>query len=585
MKKQDFKYQLKQKSISFCGVLDTILTNRGIEDINSFLSAEYQKSNLNEANLFLNIEKAKKLYLEHIENNSKIAILIDPDVDGLTSAALTYLITNIIIAAKGSDSTISYILPEGKNHKLDNKYNDVVESKCNLLITPDSSSNDIEACKLLKEKYKIDVLVLDHHEMSVYNNIATVVNCQDEHYPNKNLTGVGVAYKFLDYVTKEMNLPFFDINQYLDYVALGQIADDSDTRNLETRYLILQGLKLINSNKGKSELIKKLIEKEAYSLGKEVNMTGISFYIAPLLNSLIRNGSKDEINMVFKSLINTNETIITKIRGKGEVTITLHEESVRICDRLRRVQRKLTAEGADILNKQVEEFGFEKLPIMVLNGTEMNKNYTGLIANKIASLYKRPCLILREGVTQLTGSGRGFANSNIDDFKSWCNSIGIFDYAEGHPNAFGVSIDYANIDKLYSIVNALPPTDIVYRVDSVFNNKTINKAIIESIGKYKNIWGKEVEEPTFAIENITVPYDKIFLMGKNKSTLKFNYNGIEFIKFNFNEEEYIDMVKNKKTIEFVVVGKFSNNSYNGNSTPQVNIEDFKYKVVENKFFF
>lgn len=86
---------------------------------------------------------------------------------------------------------------------------------------PDSSSNDYEEHKTLKEM-GYDILVLDHHEADHYSENAVVVNNQlSKDYPNKSLSGVGVVYKFLErFEELYLNGKTF-IKNYIDLVALG----------------------------------------------------------------------------------------------------------------------------------------------------------------------------------------------------------------------------------------------------------------------------------------------------------------------------------------------------------------------------
>ena len=149
----------------------------------------------------------------------------------------------------------------------------------NLLIIPDASTNDIEQCKSLKEK-GLDIIILDHHISNGINPYAIVVNNQMCKYQNKALSGVGIVYKFLQALDEETWNEYAD--NFLDLVALGNIADVMDIREFETRRLIDKGLANI-----KNHLIKALIEKQSYSMGKTINITNIQFYIVPLINALV----------------------------------------------------------------------------------------------------------------------------------------------------------------------------------------------------------------------------------------------------------------------------------------------------------
>ena len=131
----------------------------------------------------------------------RIYLVIDCDMDGYTSSALVYLyLTEVIKSYTGWDFSIDYHIPEGKEHGLEVVMPFLSEKKkYDLIILPDSSSNDYDYHQLLSEM-GYDILVLDHHLAERYSLDAVVINNQlSENYPNKALSGVGVVYKFFEY--------------------------------------------------------------------------------------------------------------------------------------------------------------------------------------------------------------------------------------------------------------------------------------------------------------------------------------------------------------------------------------------------
>ena len=241
------------------------------------------------------------------------------------------------------------------------------------------------------------------------------------------------------------------------------------------------------------------------------------------------------------------------------------------------------------MDAQINQYNLDKLAIMVCNATdEIDKNYTGLIANKIASIYQRPCLLLRNNKGYCSGSGRGFDKSDIKNFNQWCIDTGLFKFAEGHEQAFGCSLIESNVDKLYKVISEIPySNDLVYDVDAKFNDKTLNKAIMEVIAKQDDIWGTTVNEPVFAFENIIINRSDINLMGKTENTIKFTFHNIDFIKFNTNKKEYEDIISLGDSVKFTIIGRCSLNVYNGTSTVQILINDMMYEkaIKTNKFRF
>lgn len=157
-----------------------------------------------------------------------------PIPDGYTSAAL--LINYLSKAFPKLE--IAWRLHEGKEHGL---ILDEIPEDVDLVIVPDSGSNQFEEHKALKKK-GIDIIVLDHHECSKESENAIVVNSQiSPDYENKQFSGVGITYKFCKALDEKLGASHAD--KYLDLVAVGNIADSQDMRSLETRHFVKKGLK------------------------------------------------------------------------------------------------------------------------------------------------------------------------------------------------------------------------------------------------------------------------------------------------------------------------------------------------------
>lgn len=162
---------------------------------------------------------------------TKVRVIM-PDVDGYTSSAVVWLyMTKQLQGYKDFNFTLEYHIPEGKEHGLEVVIDDLLpEKKYDLIICPDSSSNDYSFHEALKQA-GYDILVLDHHEADHYSSDAVVINNQlSKNYPNKSLSGVGIVYKFFEYVEQQLNVeimkeeegePLNFIEDYLDLVALG----------------------------------------------------------------------------------------------------------------------------------------------------------------------------------------------------------------------------------------------------------------------------------------------------------------------------------------------------------------------------
>ena len=588
-----FEYKLLNNPIGFSNVLEGILKNRGIDNIPLFLHPT--KEVVESIELYDNIDKWIDTYLKHIKNNSNICLIVDADLDGFTSASVMYQYTKIL----NPNINITILFHEGKKHGISDLIDKIkLLDNIGLLLIPDAGSNDIKEHKQLKE-LGIDILIADHHdkELTIIENNkeiplkdedfenAIIVNNQfSSKVTNKTLTGVGVCYKIIKEIDKRLSINYAD--SFLDLVAVGMIADMSDLHNLESRYFVLQGIDLMNKKQGKNLFLKALIEKQSFSMKGVVNITNVAFYISPLINAVTRIGTIEENKIVFEAMCNINKTMTDKVRGKGEVEMTLQDYAIRICEKIKRKQKKETEKGVKQIKEQIDKFKLNDNLILICNGEDLSPSLSGLVANKLRAEYQKPCILLR-GMSSNTygGSARGYEKSGIVNFRQWCLDTKLFEKASGHNNAFGVEISTNKINKLYEKVSVPIDSKLVYEVDSIFNSNSLNKEIISLVYTYKDIWGCGINEPLFAITNLIIPSQNISLMGANKTTIKFNYKDINFITFEGDEELYKDITKDQKSVEFTIIGRFSVNEYMGISTPQVIIQDMNYKTVKDVFRF
>lgn len=584
-----FEYQTRG-SIGIGNPVTKILENRGIKNVPMFLNPT--KSCLEDNHLLDNIDLAVDIFLKHMNNNSKVVVLQDCDCDGVTSAALMIQYINDNFPS----ISVDYIIHDNKEHGLDNKSMlEIKPKKPDLLIIPDAGSNDLRQLKTLKSA-GIDVIVLDHHDesekvtrlKSIYrlenlNDFAVIVNNQMSSKVNdKSMTGVGIVYKFCSVVDERLKRD--TVNKYLDLVALGMIADSCDLTQLQTRHLVLEGIKQIQNETNHNKFISELVKSQAYSLHSKATILGISFYIAPLVNALIRLGTKEDKEIMLKAFLNSSEKAIIKIRGKGEVEVSIQEQARRLCESYKRKQQKMTGDYTEVLKEQINEFGLNEYPVICCKvDKSFEKTFTGLIANKLTSMYNKPCLLLRDCNDILMGSARGFDKSHIKDIKDFCLQTKLFDLAEGHPNACGVTIKKDNISKFYDYLSQQNfDNTLNYTVDAVFDEKSLTAEVIQSIFALSDVWGTNIEEPLFLL-NLKCPIDGGFtVLGNEKNTIKLTFHNIEIIKFRSSENEYNEIKTLGKMVEFTIVGKFSVNEYNGKKTPQVIVENWMYKPCAEK---
>lgn len=567
-----FKYEVLGQ-VRFGCELEDILKLKGIEDLNSFLypSIKNTESEL----LFDNIEKARDVLVKHIENNSVIDLVVDCDVDGYTSSANIY---QYIKRIKPSIE-IRYFIHKGKSHGLDEFVEEICLDNSQLVIVPDAGTGDVDECAKIVGSGK-EVIILDHHAISDEGNPAIVVNNQlSDRVTDKAMTGVGITYKFTKLLDKYYGVNYAD--DYLDLVAVGMIADRADAMNLQTRYLILEGLNQIRNKTNKNKLIKALIETQMYSMDYQITINGIGFYICPLINSLIRLGEFEYKRYMFEAFVNSERMLERKVRGKGIVEMTIQDCIVKACETSNRKQKKMTEESASILSEEIEKFNIDKLPILVCNARDnVDGNSTGLIANRLADQYQRPCLLMRRKGDICKGSGRGYDKCEIRDFNQWCKDTGLFNKVDGHAGAFGCEISFENTNKLFEILSTMKKIDEpTYYVYNVYDASQLHDQIIKNVAKYDYVWGNTVEPPLFLIKNVLCNKYNVNLIGSRQNIIEFTYHNIKFTKQTKGRslvKLYKDVISVGDNIKFDIVGRFSLDTRNGKCS-QVIIEDMIYK--------
>lgn len=575
------KYRLYENGTNdTSNVVMEVLKNRGVCDCNEYLNLTDKVvlpySYLN------NMDEAVDLFINHFERKSKIGVLVDEDVDGFCSASEMYL----YIKRLDSDYPVKYIMHQrAKAHGLsdDIELPDDIE----LLIIPDAGTNDVKQCKKLNE-IGINILILDHHESEKDNPFALIVNNQmSERYDNKSLCGAGVVYKFLKALDDRLWNEYAD--DFLDLFALGNISDVMDMRSYETRYLTDLGLKNIQN-----KFLKALIKAQEYSMNDIVNIHNIQWYITPVINAIIRIGSIEEKELVFRAFIEEDEFFeykkrATKNNPAQTIQESIYDRAARFCKNLKQRQDKLRDKGLEKLSNQAKKFckNPDKTKILLVDATDvLHEGLTGVVAIKMAENFNKPVILLKRhrnerGEEMYGGSARNMNNSPIENLKDVINSTNVIK-GQGHANAFGiVDLPIDKKEEATRILNDILKDveyDATYLVDYIFDIYEVDVNTIMQLSVFDNIICQGIEEPKIAVENIKLSRSEFEIFGKKEDTISFTYNGIKYVQFKCKEgNQLYDFLQNawddNKTVTFNIVGKPSINEYNGIRTPQVIILD------------
>lgn len=534
----------------------------------------------------MNIDKGVALLQSHlVREDGKIFVQVDADYDGYSSAAT--LLNYIYNICPSAIYKFNYRLHTSKIHGI---LPETIPDGTTLVIAPDASSNEYEIHKQLAEK-GIDVLVLDHHQAEKVSEYACVINNQLCDYPNKTLSGVGIVYKFCQRIDELLGLRAAE--DLLDMVASGLIGDMMDIRNMETRYLIQEGMRQI-----RNPFLKSMIDKNAYQLKNELTPIGIAFYIVPYVNAVTRVGTPEEKLVLFESMLEWKayDLIPSTKRGCKGQQETRVEQAIRTCTNVKNRQTKARDNDIEIIEQIIADEGLleNKLLIIRLRELKVDRSIVGLMANELMSKYKRPVAILsptiHEGTLAWEGSARGYEKSKMADFRQFIRDSGQAFLAEGHANAFGLGILDQDFDSFISQSNKklenieFSPN---YKVDFIYSaNSPEAASTILTLGDMKHLWGQNIDEPLLALENISVTKDMLTLMSRDKNpTLKITLpNGISCIKFKSSEEEFESLYSENGCVTVNIVGKCEVNRYYSSVTPQLIISDYEIINQQDYYF-
>ena len=587
------KYQLIKPMNPNYNALQQILTNRGIpfERIYEYLNTtdEIIKNplDLGESNL----KQAALTIIGHIAADRPALVVCDCDCDGFTSASLliNYLYDICPTYVKNS---LKWFVHEDKQHGLEDVMDYINSHNFKLVIVPDASSNDYEYHKILKDK-GIDVIVLDHHLADKISEDAIVINNQLCNYENKELSGVGVVYQFCRYI--DMQLEASHADEYLDLVALGLTGDMMSLTSFETKHLITKGFEPQNI---KNPYIYEMWQKNKFKLGDHITSIDAAFYIVPMVNAVQRSGTIEEKEILFKSMLKYEafQMVDSTKRGcKGQLE-RLVDQAVRMSTNVKNRQTRVQDESIEFLESLIKKNDLlkNKVLLFTLEPGKVDKNVAGLIANKFAAKYQRPCCILTKVSDELelpsyAGSARGYEMTGVDNFKDICEQTGLVEWTAGHQNAFGLCIAADNIENFLKATDdalANVSTEPIYYVDYIYKGADVSPDDILTISNLNHLWGKDMTEAYVAIKDLKISKDMITVYRKTSNTLKITLsNKVSLMKFNATDEECEALENHSGAyIAIDVVGRCHQNEWMGNISPQIFIEDYEI-IGSGKYLF
>jgi single-stranded-DNA-specific exonuclease len=397
-------------------VLRQILYNRGYrthEQAQIYLEAQTPPGRLPE-NL-LNLPKAIDRINIAISQHENIVVYGDYDADGVTATALLGL------ALKSLGARVTEYIPnrfdEGYGLNLEAMHN-LVEQGTNLIITVDCGIRSWEEADFAQDA-GMDLIVTDHHHpLKELPPAFAVINPKQagDVYPEKNLAGVGLAYKLIEALALSKKYPNLDKQDYLDLVALGTVADMVPLTG-ENRSLVRFGLEYIRQPVRQGLMA--LIGVSGLTPAR-ISTTNISFALAPRLNA----SGRLESALASLHLLTSQDPM-----EAGRLAQWLE---IQNRDR-QRITRDIQA------NAEEKIIVGDEIPLLLFAAdAEYNPGVVGLAASRLTEQYYRPSIIASIGEEFSRGSCRSIPEFHITDALDQCKDLLV--HHGGHAAAAGFTV-------------------------------------------------------------------------------------------------------------------------------------------------
>ena len=542
--------ELKEK-YKLNDLLATILVNRGItseEKIRQFL--EPTRQDFYNPYLMKDMEIAVERIVKAIENQEKVIIYGDYDVDGITS---TTVLKKFL---KDLGLEVSYYIPNRLNegYGLNNTaIEKIVNEGYSLMITVDCGISAIEEIDYANS-LGLETIVTDHHEPGevLPKALAVVDNKRkDSTYPFRDLAGVGVAFKLCQAIGMKLELKEETYLKYLDIVCVGTISDIVPLVD-ENRVITKLGLLLVKQTKNMG--LRSIINSSGYS---KVDSNTISFGVAPRINACGRMGKAEEALELLLS---------TDIYKVNELTKKLNEHN--------KERQEIEKNIYESAVEKIEKNHLDENRTIVVGGEDWHHGVIGIVSSKITDMYFKPSILLsfEENGTG-KGSGRSIPGFDLHQALTKCQDT--LEKFGGHSMAVGITIKKENLEKFRKefekVAEEEKIEDIVpiLNVDAKIELNSVDKDVIESL-KALEPFGEANKMPIFAFRNLRIDSIRALSEGKHlKLTLKEDNRIINAIGFNMGElaEEY------RIGDKIDVAGVLEINTFNGVDNLQINIKD------------
>lgn len=549
-----FRWKMLESN-SGLAIAQRILKSRQIDesDTELFLSPSFE-NHLHDPYLLKDMDKAVERISSAIKNNEKILVFGDYDADGVTSTALLYSFLKEINA--NCDFHIPHRLKDG--YGITEAGAEMAHEKnVDLIITVD---NGIAAIKAIERanQFGIDVVITDHHKQGDELPAAYAVvnpNRHDCPYPFKGISGVGVAYKVIEVLSKQ----FMDdlqrekfLKWNLDLVAMGTVADVMPLLD-ENRIFVYYGLKVITKTKRAG--IRALLEKEA---NKNSSTVTIGYKLGPKINAAGRLEAADK---ALKLLLEESPEQ-AKTRAQELVDINHKRQDL-----------------TEVAVKEAENRIDKSNSIFIIESEDWHQGIIGLISARLTDKYYKPSMVFNYDPDLKIYKGSGRSPYFFDITKALLSQKSILEAGGGHRQACGCAIKAENYDTFKSAIReyanqVITPEDLIpeIEIDAEMISEQINLSTYEQIETLAP-FGQSFPDPVFITHDLTV--DSVRQVGFEGKHLLFSFkkNNHYYKGIAFRQGHLIKDVQQGDALD--VVYSLSKNEWNGKSSAQLIIKDLK----------
>ena len=365
-----------------------------------------------------------------MEQNERIAIIGDYDVDGVTSTVLLVHALNRFGALP--EFTIPQRMNEGYGLSKAVVDRALADQPAGLVIAVDCGTNSAEEIQYIRST-GADVIIIDHHRRTCKEPVpAILVNPHvndGSHEPWKNLCSVGLVFKLVHGIVKSLREEGdrtaykIELKEYLDLVAMGTIADLVPLVG-ENRILVHRGLKVLESTH--REGLHALFHVSGMETGRSISPTDISFKLGPRINA---SGRLANAEMTVNMLLSKNLPRCLDI-AKELDSMNLERQEI---------ERAIVDEANVYIGKFLQgASGY------VLHRSDWHPGVVGIVAGRLSRKHNVPTVVLGQKGELAKGSGRSVPGVNLIEVLGECSDL--LNSWGGHPMATGVSLECRNIE-------------------------------------------------------------------------------------------------------------------------------------------